>query len=307
MQVITHEEAMGLLDYGPLIDFFEERHRFPAAEVGDVYTGDGRGNGLLSRTGFAAGSGLGAKLASIFPDNRDLPTVHTVYAVFNPVTGQEEAVIIGNALTWFKTACDSALGSRHLARPDSRRLLMAGAGAMAPHLIKAHLAACPSLERVTIWNRTPARAHRLAGELADGDLPAAIAVAVDVEEAAGAADIISCATMTVEPLIKGEWLSPGTHLDLVGSYLPHMREADDAAVAGADIYVDSRDSATETGELAIPLAAGVITPADVLADHYQLAAGTAPGRTDPHRITLFKNGGGGHLDLMSAQYLLTRL
>lgn len=307
MQVITHEEALGLLEYGPLIDFFEERHRLTAAEVGDVYTGDGRGNGLLSRTGFAAGSGLGAKLASIFPGNRDLPTVHTVYAVFNPVTGQEEAIIIGNALTWFKTACDSALGARHLARPDSRRLLMVGAGAMAPHLIKAHLAARPALEKVAVWNRTPARAQRLVGELASENLPADITVAADLEGEAGAADIISCATMTVQPLIKGEWLSPGTHLDLVGSYLPHMREADDAAVAGADIYVDSRDSATETGELAIPLAAGVITPEDILADHYQLAAGTAPGRTDPYRITLFKNGGGGHLDLMSAQYLITRL
>lgn len=307
MQVITHEQAMGLLEYGPLIDFFEERHRLPAAEVGDVYTGDGRGNGLLSRTGFAAGSGLGAKLATIFPGNRDLPTVHTVYAVFNPVTGQEEAVIIGNALTWFKTACDSALGSRHLARPDSRCLLMAGAGAMAPHLIKAHLAARPALEQVTIWNRTPARAQRLADELAGENLPASLTVAADLDGAAGAADIISCATMTVQPLIKGEWLSPGTHLDLVGSYLPHMREADDEAVTGADIYVDSRDSATETGELAIPLATGLITPADIRADHYQLAAGTIPGRTDPHRITLFKNGGGGHLDLMSAQYLLTHL
>lgn len=307
MRVITHEEALGLLEYGPLIDFFEERHRAPPAEVGDVYTGDGRGNGLLSRTGFAAGSGLGAKLATIFPGNRDLPTVHTVYAVFNPVTGREEAVIIGNALTWFKTACDSALGSRRLARPDSRRLLMVGAGAMAPHLIKAHLVACPALEQVSVWNRTPSRAQRLVADLAGENLPADATVAADLEGEVAMADIISCATMTVQPLIKGEWLAPGTHLDLVGSYLPHMREADDGAVTGADVYVDSRDSATETGELAIPLAAGVITPDDILADHYQLAAGAAPGRTDPDRITLFKNGGGGHLDLMAAQHLITRL
>ncbi len=306
MRVITHEEAMGLLDYRPLIDFLEERHRLPAAAVGDVYTGDGQGNGLLARAGFAPGSGLGIKLATIFPGNRDLPTVHTLYAVFNPDTGQEEAVIIGNALTWFKTACDSALGARFLAREDSRFLLMVGAGAMAPHLIRAHLTVRPMLERVAVWNRTPARAQRLVDELSDGNLSADIAVAGDLQPAVRAADIISCATMTVEPLIRGEWVAPGTHLDLVGSYLPHMREADDRAVAQADIFVDSRDSALDTGELAIPLASGLITPDRILADHYQLAAG-APGRTGPDRITLFKNGGGGHLDLMSVQHLMARL
>ena len=303
MQAVSHHDALKLLDYEPLIDFFDACHRLPRAHVGDLYADDGTGNGLLARAGFACGAGLGIKLATIFPENVDLPSIHTVYVVFDPVTGQERAVIVGNALTWFKTACDSALASRYLARPGATRLLMVGAGAMAPHLIRAHMAACPSIEQVTIWNRTTARAVALADGLADLDAVAT----TDLEKAVGSAHIVSIATMTVKPLIRGAWLRPGTHLDLVGAYLPHMREADDDAIVRSRVFVDSRDSAFDTGEIGIPIDAGVIAAEDVLGDHYQLATGAVPGRTDHDDITFFKNAGGGHLDLMAAQYLLTKL
>lgn len=294
---------MELLDYAPLIDYLEACHRRPPARVGDLYLDDATGNGLLARTAFSRGAGLGIKLATIFPGNIDLPSVHTVYVALDPVTGEERAVIVGNALTWFKTACDSALASRRLARPGATRLLMVGAGAMAPHLIRAHIAACPSIGEVAIWNRTTARAEALASELAD----LGAEVSTDLGAAVKSADIVSCATMTVEPLIHGAWLRPGTHLDLVGAYLPHMREADDEAIVGARVFVDSRSSAFDTGEIGIPLDTGVITARSVLGDLYQLATGTVPGRTHDNDITLFKNAGGGHLDLMAAQYLLTRL
>ena len=303
MQVVSHREALELLDYGPLIDFFEACHRLPPARVGDLYTDDGAGNGLLARAGFAPRAGLGIKLATIFPGNSGLPSVHTVYAVFDPVTGEERAVIVGNALTWFKTACDSALGSRHLARSGAARLLMVGAGAMAPHLIRAHIAACPTIEQVTIWNRTTTRAEALAAGLTDLEP----VVSTDLRRAVESADIVSCATMAVEPLIRGVWLRPGAHLDLVGAYLPHMREADDDAISISRIFVDSRPSAFDTGEIRIPMEAGIITAADVFGDHYQLATAAVSGRTSDDDITFFKNGGGGHLDLMAAQYLLTRL
>ena len=294
---------MELFDYGPLIDFFEARHRLPPARVSDMYTPDDTGNGLLARVGFASGTGLGVKLATIFPGNTELPSVQTVYVVFDPITGEEQAVIVGNAITWFKTACDSALGSRRLARTGAAELLMVGAGAMAPHLIRAHMTACPSIERVTIWNRTTARAEALAAGLTD----AAAVVSTDLRKAVESADIVSCATMTAGPLIRGRWLRPGAHLDLVGAYLPHMREADDDAVSRSRIFVDSRQSAFHTGEIRIPMEAGIIDDSDVLGDHYQLAADTVPGRTSEDDITFFKNGGGGHLDLMAAQYLLTKL
>jgi len=303
MQVVSHQDAIELLDYEPLIDFFEECHRLVPARMADLYTDDGAGNGLLARAGFAAGAGLGIKVATIFPSNIDLPSIHTVYVAFDPITGQERAVIVGNALTWFKTACDSALATRYLARPGAGRLLMVGAGSMAPHLIRAHVAACPSLQDVTIWNRTTARAEALAAEMTDLDARAT----TDLMAAVGSADIVSCATMAVEPLIKGAWLRPGTHLDLVGSYLPHMREVDDHAIVRSRVFVDSRHSAFDTGEIGIPVTSGVITAEDIIGDHYQLATGSVPGRTGHDDITLFKNAGGGHLDLMAAQYLLTRL
>ena len=303
MQVLSHQDALELLDYAPLIDFFEACHRLAPAQVTDLYTDDGGGNGLLARAGFAAGAGLGIKLATIFPRNTELPSIHTVYVAFDPVTGQERAVIVGNALTWFKTACDSALASRHLVRSGATSLLMVGAGSMAPHLIRAHVAVCPSVREVTIWNRTAARAETLAAELADLDPT----VTSDLEAAVGTADIVSCATMAVKPLIRGEWLRPGTHLDLVGSYLPHMREVDDYAIARSRVFVDSRPSAFDTGEIGIPIASGVIEAEDIVGDHYQLATRTVHGRTSHDDITLFKNAGGGHLDLMAAQFLMTRL
>ena len=303
MQVVSHRDALELLDYEPLIDFFEACHRLPPARVADLYTDDGAGNGLLARAAFATRAGLGIKLATIFPDNTELPSIHTVYVAFDPITGQERAVIVGNALTWFKTACDSALATRRLARPGSTRLLMVGAGAMAPHLIRAHIAACPSIQEVTIWNRTKARADGLAVEFAD----LGATVGTDLGAAVESADIVSCATMTAAPIIRGAWLRPGTHLDLVGAYLPHMREADDDAISRSRVFVDSRDSAFDTGEIRIPLDTGVIAVEDVVGDHYQLATGTVPGRTGHDDITFFKNAGGGHLDLMAARYLLTRL
>lgn len=303
MRVVSHREALSLFEYRPLIDFFDDCHRADPALVKDMYLADQAGNGLLARVGLAPRTGLGIKLATIFPRNTDLPSVQTVYVVFNPLTGEERAVIVGNAITWFKTACDSALGSRRLARAGASSLLMVGAGAMAPHLIRAHLAACPSIERVMIWNRTFARAQALAARLTEPPAEAA----ADLRGAVESADIVSCATMTVEPLIRGAWLRPGAHLDLVGAYLPHMREADDEAAARSRIFVDSRPSAFETGEIKIPMETGVISETEVLGDHYQLASGAAAGRTSDDDITLFKNGGGGHLDLMAAQYLLTRL
>ncbi len=303
MRVVSHEEAMAALDYAPLIDHLDRQHRRPPARVTDSWL-EADGNGLLARSGFSPGSGLGVKLASVFPRNTERPTVHSLYALFDPETGEELAVIGGNAITWYKTACDSGLATRRLARADSRHLLMIGAGAMAPHLIRSHLAACPTLERVTIWNRTEARAHALAATLDDLD----VVVAADLPAAVAGADVVSAATMTVEPIVRGAWVSPGTHVDLVGAYRPDMREADDELLTRARVFVDSRETTmADNGELAIPLATGVIAGADVLGDHYELATGAVVGRTAEDDVTVFKNGGGGHLDLMTAQFVLQRV
>ena len=184
-------------------------------------------------------------------------------------------------------------------------MLMVGAGALAPHLIMAHVAARPSIRHVAVWNRTPERARRVAADL---NLPdATIEATEDIEGAARAADVISCATMATEPLIRGTWLKPGAHLDLVGSFRPDMRECDPGTLWRGSVFVDSRWSAVEDcGEITFALADGTLAPGDILADAFQLARGGHPGRTSDEEITVYKNGGGGHLDLMVAEILCER-
>jgi ornithine cyclodeaminase len=249
-------------------------------------------------------------MVTIVPGNADLadgpPTVQAVYQLFEGVTGRPVAVIDGTALTLRKTAADSGLGAKLLARDDVRTLLMIGAGALAPHLIGAHLAVRPSLEQVLVWNRSAPWRDRLLERLARQGVPAE--ASDDLEAAVRAADVISAATLASEPLVRGAWLRPGTHVDLVGAYTPTMREADDEAMRRARVHVDYRGSTIgESGELIQPIASGAITEQDVLGDLFDLCQGRTPGRRAADEITLFKNGGGSHLDLFTAEFLLRRL
>ena len=178
---------------------------------------------------------------------------------------------------------------------------MIGAGSQAPVHLQMMCAEFPSIECIEVWNRDADRAARFARELA---LPADVRVTASIERSAGDADLIVCATGTNEPLLKGEWLTPGTHVDLVGGYTPQMREADDTAVRNARVYVDHRALVTEhCGDIAQPLASGAIEASDVLGDLFDLCGETVQGRRSDDDITLFKNGGGGHLDLMFAEWL----
>ena len=274
-------------------------------------TGAGRaGEGFLVLPAWAHGRAFGVKLVTILPGNADLPdgppSVQATYQLFEGRTGQPVAVIDGTALTLRKTAADSGLGARLLARADVRTLLMIGAGALAPHLIGAHLAVRPSLARVMVWNRSAPRRDRLLADLAARGIRAE--AVDDLAAAIRAADVVSAATMATAPLVRGAWLRPGTHLDLVGAYQPTMREADDEALRRARIHVDFRGSTVEeAGDLTQPLASGVITEKDILGDLFDLCQGRAPGRRSADEITLYKNGGGSHLDLFSAEFLMRRL
>jgi ornithine cyclodeaminase len=199
-------------------------------------------------------------------------------------------------VTKWKTAGDSLLAARRLARPESREILILGAGTVGAALVSAYGAAFPDA-RFTIWNRSPEKARAFAE--AHG-----ARVAEDLPQAVARADIIGCATMASTPVLRGAWLQPGQHIDLIGAYRPDMREADDAALQRATLYVDSFDTTVEhIGELKIPLASGAITRADIRADFYDLAAFE---RQSAEEITLCKNGGGAHLDLMVARHILDR-
>jgi ornithine cyclodeaminase len=287
--------------YLDLVEAFRVGHQRPAAVCERiVYGPEGAAERFMALPAWQAGEAIGIKLVTVFPDNpaRGLPSVQAVVLLFDGDTGEALALIDGTELTSRKTAADSGLGSQLLSRPDSATLLMVGAGGLARHLIAAHRAVRPSIERVLIWNRSTAKAQALVDEgVADE-------VVADLDSAVTAADIISTATMSRDPLIRGALVRPGTHLDCVGAYLPDHREVDDGVVTVAEIFVDSREAALhESGDLVIPIDDGTIAATDVRADLYELCQGVHLGRTDPTAVTMYENGGGGHLDLMAARHI----
>jgi len=257
-----------------------------------------------------AGAGvpfLGTKIVSVFPDNaaKGLPSVVGVYILFDGATGRPLALMDGPRLTLWRTAAASALAARFLARSDASRLVMVGAGALAPFLIRAHASVRP-IREVAIWNRTRAGAERVAAEFAGEAF--AVTVTDDLETAVRTADIVSCATLSSTPLVKGDWLRPGVHLDLVGAFRPSMRESDDAAITRARLFCDTRAGATkEGGDLADPIARGLIRAEDVAADLFDLTRGAHPGRTNADEITLFKSVGTAIEDLAAAMLVWAKV
>jgi ornithine cyclodeaminase/alanine dehydrogenase-like protein (mu-crystallin family) len=204
----------------------------------------------------------------------------------------------GSRLTLWRTAAASALAARYLARPSARRLLLVGTGALAPFLVRAHAAVRP-IEEIAIWGRRPDAAEALAAAMRTQGLSALRAE--NLPDAVGAADIISCATLSPTPVVSGDWLSPGSHLDLVGAFTPTTREADDAAVRRARLFVDTRAGALhEAGDLVMPLQTGVITQSDIVADLFELCGGRSRGRGSADEITLFKSVGTALEDLAAA-------
>ncbi|WP_299412261.1 ornithine cyclodeaminase [uncultured Sulfitobacter sp.] len=303
MKTIT-ANALGPDILWPLfINAIDAGHALPPAQIEDTFLGP-QGQTLLSRAAWIQGLGFGVKSVTVMAGNAGigLPTVQGAMLVFDETRGTLRAVIESDLVTNLKTAADSALGARYLARPDSRKMLVIGAGKVAANVIAAYSQTFSELREFMIWNRTGSKAKALATELSAKGLNA---TAVDnLEAAVVEADIITTATMSTEPVLKGAWVQPGTHVDLIGAFRAEMREADDALLQKARLFVDSRDTTVHhIGEIKIPLAAGIITETDILADLYQLKAG-ALGRTSPADITVFKNGGGAHLDLMTACAIL---
>lgn len=292
------------LDFASLVAHLRAAHRDGPAAVDRVLmqaqAPDGTNNAMLVWPAWQPGQNLGVKVVTMFPGNRAVPAVQGVYLLFDGQDGSPQVVIDGTELTYWKTAADSALGADLLARPDAKTLLMVGAGALAPYLIRAYQAIRPGLQQIQVWNRTPDKARQVV----DGVRGTAAQVAPDLEQAVRAADIVSCATSSTQPLVHGSWLRPGAHLDLIGGFTPDMREADDVAVRRARVFVDSRwFTVDHVGDLTQPIADGVITAHDVRGDLFELCGGLCAGRDDATQITLFKSGGGAHLDLMTARYV----
>jgi ornithine cyclodeaminase/alanine dehydrogenase-like protein (mu-crystallin family) len=244
---------------------------------------------------------IGLKTVTIFPDNgqKNLPTVMGLYVLLAGDSGRPLAVLDGQALTLWRTACASGLAASYLAREGSTHLLMVGAGALAPFLIRAHAAIRP-INSVKIWNRNFGKAESLAHSLSHETFQ--VEAVKDLEPAAREADIISCATISDTPLVLGKWLKPGSHLDLVGAFRPDLRESDDEAVIAARVFVDTRAGAlSEAGDLVQPIQKGLISAQHVVADLRELTCGKNSGRQTHEEKTLFKSVGTALEDLAAAK------
>ncbi|THD47217.1 MAG: ornithine cyclodeaminase family protein [Bradyrhizobium sp.] len=312
MRHFTAPEIDAALDFPSLIDALAEAFRggfqAPARSHHEIERpGEAAATMLLmpawGRLG-GAGDILGVKIVNVFPGNgaRGLSAVQGLYALQSGVTGATLATLDGTRLTLWRTAAASALAARFLAPPRARRLLMVGAGALAPFLARAHASQRP-IEHIAVWNHRPEGARRLAAALAAEGYDAR--AVENLPEAVAEADIIACATLSPAPLIAGAWLKPGQHIDLVGAFSMHMREADDAALKRARIFVDAEGALSEGGDVAIALRSGAIVQADVAGDLASLVCG-APGRTAADEITLFKSVGAAIEDLAAAALVWRR-
>jgi ornithine cyclodeaminase len=291
MITIVPKETEALLNWQDLTAALEAGHRLPRAEIKDLLLYRGRDT-ILDRAAWIDGLGALVKVATIHPGNADLgkPSVNGAVTLFDDTTGELTALVDFHLVTKWKTAGDSLLSATRLARKASREILLVGAGTVARSMVDAYSSAFPGA-RFTVWSRNSASAAAMGLNVAD-----------DLETAVKAADIICTATIATDPLIKGEWLQPGQHLDLIGAYTPAMREVDDAAMTRARLFVDARATTLHhIGELIAPLASGAITEADVIADFYDDPA--LYTRRSDDEITIAKNGGGAHLDLMTATYI----
>ncbi len=303
MRTILFEEADPLLTWTGIADAMMAGHKLPAAEIGDLLLRKEE-NALLSRGAWIEGMGMAMKSMSVFPGNRDHPSVQGGVLLFDGENGSLKAVIDGILITKWKTAGDSILGARLLANPGPKTHLIVGAGTVSASVLDAYSAEFPSIERFLIWNRSRERAEKLVAEK-QADASATLEISDNLEEACASADIITTATMSKEPVLRGEWVRPGTHVDLIGAFRPDMREADDNLLQKGELFVDSRETTFgHIGEIEIPLRNGVISREDVLGDFYELC-NQKSGRSSPEAITIFKNGGGAHLDLMTSNQVFS--
>jgi alanine dehydrogenase len=302
MQVVDADRVRAGADLPGLVDCLEQAFRGGATAPQRTVLkmpGGGGDRQFLVMPAFAPDGSAAVKLVTYRPDNasRGVPTVQAAIVAFSE-DGTPAAVLDGTMVTRLRTAAASALASKYLSRADSSRLTLVGTGALAPWMAAAH----------DVWGRRPARSAATV-EALRGLVSAQVEVraAPSLEESVAEADIISCATSCQAPLIAGRWLKPGSFVDLVGSFSPSAREADDDVVRRARIFVDTFEGAlAEAGDLLDPIARGVIRREQVEGELADLVRGKASGRRTAGEITLFKSVGTALEDLAAAQLLLER-
>jgi ornithine cyclodeaminase/alanine dehydrogenase-like protein (mu-crystallin family) len=302
MKIFDSATTQQALPFDTLIDAIERLFasgcQVPPRHVHKVSDGTDEGGTVLIMPAWH-GEYMGIKTVNIFPGNaaRALPGLFSTYILYSAATGEPLAQMDGNEITSRRTAAASALAAKYLARPDARRLLVAGSGRVASLLPEAYRAVLP-IDEVTIWSRNHAAALRVAGELSFAGC--SIAASADLEQAVRQADVVSCATLATEPIIRGAWLGAGSHLDLIGGFTPQMREADDACFAGSRLYVDTVEALQKSGDLLGPMSRGVFAAENIAGTLESLIRGQAAGREGADVRTVFKSVGTALEDLAAA-------
>jgi ornithine cyclodeaminase len=306
MQILSAESINSLLDWDGVLDALHNAHLGPRP-VGDSFFLGDADYGLLSRGVIFPGSGAGLKLASMYPANTSatppLPVEDAAFLVIDENTKAIAAILDGPEISRWKTPADSALAAKKLSREDSRVLLVLGAGPIAKALVDVYLHIRPSIREVLLWNRTSSKLDKTFADLKARNIN--VQVVTDLDAAVKQADIITSATSSSTPLIRGEFVRPGTHVDLIGGYRPDMQEADSDVLAKARIFVDDRSTAACSGDIQIPLLAGVISQEQIEGDLFDLCQNSAFTRA-ADEITVYKNAGGAHFDLVVSQYAISK-
>lgn len=309
MQIIDAAAVAEKLNYPQLIEAlrqaFRDRVVLPRRSAHAISSAQRSRGTLLCMPAWSEADLTIVKLVTAFPENarRGLPSVAGVVVVFDSATGRPIAVCDGTELTRRRTAAASALAASYLARVDARTLVIVGTGALASHMAEAFCSIRP-IERVRVWGRDASKAEAVCLALGPR-LSADVSIVRNLQDAIRSSDIVSCCTSASTPIVLGDWLRPGMHVDAVGSYQPETREIDDEVVMRSTIYVDRIDDAlAEPGDILIPLRYGLITPQSIRGDLHSLARGLVAGRTRQDEITLFKSVGNALEDLAATRCLL---
>ncbi|PBQ09311.1 ornithine cyclodeaminase family protein [Pseudomonas syringae] len=307
MQVISAESINTLLDWEGVIRALHKAHLGPRPQGAGFFLGDAA-FGLLSRGVLLPGSGAGIKIASMCPANGlaipPRPMEDAAFIVIDEQTKAIAAILDGPAITRWKTPADSVLAARKLSREDSRVLLVLGGGPIAAALVDAYLHVRPSLKKVLLWNRTPEKLDATLAALTRRGLD--VSIVDDLDQAVSKANIVASATSSSSPLIRGEYVRHGTHVDLLGGYRPDMQEADNTLMAKARIYVDDQANAASAGDICIPLACGAMAASQIEGDLFDLCQNARFQRSGED-ITVYKNAGGAQFDLIVSQYVIAQL
>lgn len=305
MQVIDKHQVHQTLNFKLLIEAlnegFAEKHTMPARQVFELEPGDPSHNAFAVLPAWNE-QVIGVKAFTYFPENsqQGFESLYSKIMLFKRKTGEPMALVDGTSITLWRTACVSALASRYLSRSDASKLLFIGTGNLAPYMIAAHMSVRP-ISQVNIWGRDIKKAKELASSMQEKYSDVNFDIVDDIQSYAENADIISCATGSPTPLVYGNWLKPGCHVDLIGNHNADKRECDSEAIIRSQVFVDSQKNVlNEAGELLLPIAEGVIDKKHVKAELSELASGILPGRKKADDITLFKSVGTALSDLITA-------